>query len=148
MRYGNQRAETAVNFDIERFASVNDVLALIAAFHRRYGERFGAGSQASEAGVRINTVRVSSYVERAKVPLGRIMPPPQRLAVECLGTRDCHFIGVDAPLATRLYDERALEPGSSIDGPAIVTTSATTYLVEPGWNFHAAEQGAAWLTRG
>ncbi len=147
MRYGNQRAETAVNFDIERFQSVNDVLALIAAFHRRYGERFGAGSQASEAGVRINTVRVSSFVERAKVPLGRIMPPPERLAVEACGTRDCHFIGVDAPHRTRLYDERALIPGSSIDGPAIVTTAATTYLVEPGWNFHAAEQGAAWLTR-
>jgi N-methylhydantoinase A len=105
-----------VNFDIEHFASVNDVLALIAAFHRRYGERFGAGSQASEAGVRINTVRVSSFVERAKVPLGRIMPPPQRLAVECLGTRDCHFIGVDAPLATRLYDERALGPAAASMG--------------------------------
>ncbi len=147
MRYGNQRAETAVNFDIERFRSVNDVLALIAAFHRRYGERFGAGLQASEAGVRINTVRVSSFVERAKVTLGRIMPPAVRLPVEACGARDCHFIGFEAALSTRLYDERALAPGSAIDGPAIVTTSATTYLIEPGWNFHAAEQGAAWLTR-
>ena len=147
MRYGNQRAETAVSYDIERFTSVHDVLGLIAAFHRRYGERFGAGSQAPEAGVRINTVRVSAYAERPKVPLGRIEPPAARLPVEPCGERPCHFVGVDAPLATRLYDERALVPGSSIDGPAIVTTGATTYLIEPGWNFHAAAQGAAWLTR-
>ncbi len=147
MRYGNQRAETAVTYDLERFSSIHDALGLIAAFHRRYGERFGEGSQATEAGVRINTVRVSSYVDIEKMRFGRIGPPAERRAVTPLGTRPCHFVGIDGTLATRLYDETALVPGSSIDGPAIVTTAATTYLVEPGWNFHAAPQGAAWFTR-
>ena len=59
MRYGNQRVETAVASDIERFTSVHHVLKLIRQFHDRYGERFGEGSQATENGVRINTVRVS-----------------------------------------------------------------------------------------
>jgi N-methylhydantoinase A len=29
-----------------------------------------------------------------------------------------------------------------------VTTPATTYLVEPGWRYYAASQGAVWFTRG
>jgi N-methylhydantoinase A len=46
-----------------------------------------------------------------------------------------------------LYDERALQAGTQIEGPAIVTTRATTYLVEPGWTFRAAAQGAVWFVR-
>jgi len=147
MRYGNQRAETAVTCDLERFDSLHDALALIAAFHRRYGERFGAGSQATEAGVRINTIRVSSFVDVGKVRFGDITPPAARLHAEPFGMRDCHFAGHAGPLPTRLYDERALAPGSFIAGPAIITTAATTYLVEPGWRFRAAAHGAAWFTR-
>ncbi|MGE0484182.1 MAG: hydantoinase/oxoprolinase family protein [Gammaproteobacteria bacterium] len=147
MRYGNQRAETAVASDIERFDSVHDALALIGAFHRRYGERFGAGSQATEAGVRINTIRVASYVDVGKVDFGQLLPPDVRRAVAPLGSRPCHFVGHAAPHETRLYDERALAAGSFVEGPAIVTTDATTYLVEPGWQFHVGAHGAAWFLR-
>jgi N-methylhydantoinase A len=63
------------------------------------------------------------------------------------GTRDCHFVGHDEPIETRVFGEDALEHGTAIDGPAIVTTKATTYLVEPGWRFHAAAQGAVWFLR-
>ncbi|MBI4693168.1 MAG: hydantoinase/oxoprolinase family protein [Gammaproteobacteria bacterium] len=147
MRYGNQRAETAVAYDIERFASVHDALGLIEAFHRRYGERFGEGSQATEAGVRINTVRVSSYIDIDKVHFGAIMPLAGRLPAKPVGTRPCHFVGGAGAVGTALYDDSALVPGTSIDGPAVITTFATTYLVEPGWNFHASNHGAAWFTR-
>ena len=68
-------------------------------------------------------------------------PPPSPV-----GHRDCHFVGVDGALSTPLYDEAALEAGTEIDGPAIVVTRATTYLVEPGWRFRAAEQKAVWFT--
>ena len=35
----------------------------------------------------------------------------------------------------------------TIPGPAIVATRATTYLVEPGWQYYAAAQGAVWFSR-
>src|SRR3546814_9491154 len=54
MRYGNQRVQTAVVTDLQRIHSAHDVLKLIEQFHARYGERFGKGSQAPEAGIRIN----------------------------------------------------------------------------------------------
>lgn len=148
MRYGNQRVQTAVVSDRSRLRSQGDVLVLIDQFHHRYGERFGEGSQSPEAGVRINTIRVCSYVEQPKVqfePLqvasNPLLPPPPR------GHRDCHFVGRDGALRTPCYGEEVLAQGTRIEGPAIVTTRATTYLVEPGWAFHAAAQCGVWFIR-
>ena len=149
MRYGNQRVQTAVVTDLKRLESQRDVLRLINEFHQRYGERFGEGSQSPEAGVRINTIRVCSYVEQSTVQFAGIKDEGVTgKVVEPVGTRACHFVGHDKALEARLYDERALAEGTRIEGPALVTTRATTYLIEPGWRFYAAAQGAVWFTRG
>ena len=148
MRYGNQRVQTAVVTEVTRLTSRLDVLKLIDQFFERYGARFGEGSQSPEAGVRINTVRVCSYVEQPKVPFEDLTP--ELTAIKTIapsGTRDCHFVGHSEALETPVYGEEALEAGVAIAGPAIVTTRATTYLVEPGWRFHAAAQGAVWFLR-
>jgi N-methylhydantoinase A len=148
MRYGNQRVETAVVTDLHRLHNVSDVLRLLDQFSTRYGERFGEGSQSPEAGVRINTIRVCSYVEHEKVsfagikPLGlNLAPPPPTVY------RKAHFVGHDGAMDTPVYGEDALKPGTTIAGPAIVTTRATTYLVERGWQFEASNHGAVWFTR-
>ena len=148
MRYGNQRVETAVVTDLNRVTAPEHVLKLIEQFHGRYGERFGAGSQTPEAGVRINTIRVCSYIEHPGIRFRDIRPPENVLpAPSPVGTRDCHFVGVDGARKTAIYDEAALRPGTRIDGPAIVVTRATTYLIEPGWRYTAADQNAVWFTR-
>ena len=149
MRYGNQRVQTAVVTQLSRLHNQSDVLRLVDEFHQRYGERFGEGSQSPETGVRINTLRVCSYVEQANVRFAGIQDDGrQGGTVEPVGTRACHFPGHDGAVETRLYDDRALAEGTRLEGPAIVTTSATTYLVEPGWRYYAAAQGAVWFTRG
>jgi len=148
MRYGNQRVTTSVVTDLRRLKSLHDVARIIDQFHRSYGVRFGEGSQSPAAGVRINTIRVCSYVEIEAVrfadisPGLRSAPPPTPL-----GMRPCHFVGLDAPIETPIYDERALAHGVTLAGPAVVTTPHTTYLVEPGWRFEAAAQRAVWLVR-
>jgi len=147
MRYGNQRVETAVTTRLKRITSSHDVLSLIREFHERYGQRFGEGSQATESGVRINTVRVTSFVKLEKVKFPDIKPLQKKLSIKPVGIRECHFVGIDQAMPTALYDEAALMPGVFIEGPALVTTRATTYLVEPGWTFHASNYGAAWFNR-
>ena len=148
MRYGNQRVETAVVTDLNRIEGPEDVLKLIEQFFARYGERFGDGSQTPEAGVRINTIRVCSYVELPGISFGDIKPSDKTLAPPApVGERSCHFVGHDESLKTAIYDDAALEPGTQIDGPAIVVTRATTYLIEPGWRYQAAAQAAVWFTR-
>jgi N-methylhydantoinase A len=148
MRYGNQRVQTAVVADRSRVDSQKDVLALIDQFHQRYGERFGEGSQSPEAGVRINTIRVCSYVEQPTVQFARLRVADEPVAPPApAGQRDCHFVGHDKAVKTAIYGENALAEGTAIHGPAIVTTRATTYLVEPGWTYHAAAQGGVWFIR-
>lgn len=148
MRYGNQRVETAVVTDLNRVTGPEHVLKLIDQFHTRYGARFGQGSQTPEAGVRINTIRVCSFVAAPGIqfrnirPLAQSLPPPAPVAI-----RECHFVGCEGGQKTAIYDEAAMRPGTQIDGPAIVVTRATTYLIEPGWRYQAAEQNAVWFTR-
>ena len=48
---------------------------------------------------------------------------------------------------TDVFDESALEPGLVVPGPAVVTTPATTYLVEPGWRIETGAHGAIWFLR-
>jgi N-methylhydantoinase A len=148
MRYGNQRVQTAVVTTRSRLSSQRDVLQLMDLFHERYGERFGAGSQSPETGVRINTLRVCAYVEQPTVKFaklaitGEALPAPPPVA-----HRSCHFVGLAEPIDTPVYDERARAEGTQIAGPAIITTRATTYLVEPGWTYRAVAQGGAWFLR-
>jgi N-methylhydantoinase A len=148
MRYGNQRVQTAVVTDLNRLGSTQDILKLIEQFHTRYGDRFGKGSQAPEAGIRVNTIRVCSYVQHAGIAFaglrrgGKSLAPPPPTS-----RRDCHFVGHAAALETPIYGQEALAPGTTIDGPGIVVTRATTYLIEPGWRYEAAAQGAVWFTQ-
>ena len=148
MRYGNQRVTTAVVTDLHRLNGQSDVLRLMEQFHQRYGERFGKGSQVTEAGVRINTLRVCSFVTQPGVAFKGIKPEGAgKPAPAPTGHRKCHFVGVDGAQDTPIFGEDALDPRTEIDGPAIVVTRATTYLIEPGWRYRAAEQGAVWFTR-
>jgi len=147
MRYGNQRVQTAVVSELARLGSQADVLQLMDQFRRRYGERFGEGSQSPEAGVRINTIRVCAYVEQSAVRFAKLAALGAARVVEPVGHRECHFVGHDDALSTPIYDEAALAEGAEIQGPAIVTARATTYLVEPGWTYRAAAQGAVWFIR-
>jgi len=148
MRYGNQRVQTAVVTDLNRLRSQKDVLALMDQFHKSYGARFGEGSQSPETGVRINTIRVCSFVEQPKVAFAKLKLSGKVLAApEPVSRRDCHYVGHGKPVPTPVYDDKALAEGTRIEGPAIVTTRATTYLVEPGWVFHAAAQGGVWFIK-
>ena len=138
MRYGNQRVQTAVVTPISRLKTQRDVLTLMELFHESYGSRFGDGSQSPETGVRINTLRVCTYVEQPSVKFAKLavsdnpLPPPQPV-----GYRECHFVGHDGPQRTAIYDDRARAERTQIEGPAVITTRATTFLVEPGWIYQA-----------
>ena len=148
MRYGNQRVQTAVISDLSRLKTLKDVLSLMDQFHKRYGERFGEGSQSPETGVRINTIRVCSYVEQPAVQFTNLQPNEIPLsAPEPIAHRECHFVGHPGPINTPVYGEDAKKAGVMIHGPAIITTRATTYLVEPEWVYHAVAQGAVWFMR-
>ncbi|WNG83421.1 hydantoinase/oxoprolinase family protein [Mycobacterium sp. ITM-2016-00316] len=146
MRYGNQLLTQAVALsDIHRISGVGDVLDVIKTFGDVYSHRFGASSAAPEAGIRCSTIRVASYVDGDVVNFEPLDAGGQRSAPEPVGHRSAHFIGIDKPIDTPVFDDSALAPDRVIAGPAIVTTENTTFLVEPGWRLEPTAQGAVWF---
>jgi N-methylhydantoinase A len=146
MRYGNQRAETSVISPVSSINNLDDVTMLIKAFSQNYGERFGEGSQSPEAGIRINTIRVISFVELESISFkqdenqSNSIPAPIKI-------RDCHFVGHDKPIPTPVYLAKEILPGTVIVGPALIESPRTSYLVEPGWEISTGQDNLAWITR-
>jgi N-methylhydantoinase A len=150
MRYGNQLVQTTVVIKKHNIESARDVLDIINQFSNDYGKRFGEGSQAPEAGIRINTIRVATYVEHDTVHFKHIKPVPEseRLKPPAPArTRSCYFVGVDGKIDTPVWDKADIPVGTQIVGPGIVSSEVTTYLIEPGWKYVAAGQGAVWFLR-
>ncbi len=150
MRYGNQLVQTTAVIPAHELHGPGDVMAIIAQFSRDYGKRFGEGSQAPEAGIRINTIRVAAYVRLDTVEFedikpvdvgSRKSPPPPE------SSRKCYFVGHEGSVDTPVWNRLAIQPGVQIEGPAIIASENTTYLVDPGWNFVSAKQGASWFLR-
>ncbi|NQV20172.1 MAG: hydantoinase/oxoprolinase family protein [Rhodospirillales bacterium] len=149
MRYGNQLAQTAVVSENNRITSRKDLLRLIGVFARDYGKRFGEGSQAPEAGIRVNTLRVASYVELDTVQFEHMQPPKgSGNPVEKSGDiRKCWFVGHKQALDTAFYNTKDMKPDDAVLAPAVVVSPSSTFLVQPGWRLIMSEQGAGWLVR-
>ena len=146
MRYGNQLVTTAVAFDINRVNGTGAVLHLIKTFSDIFGDRYGEGTQAPEAGVRVQTVRVASYVEGDVVQFESLdSSGTRRIEPVAVAERTIHFTDEEEPVNTPIYDTSSLKSHYVINGPALVTTESTTYLVEPGWRLEPTPQGAVWL---
>jgi N-methylhydantoinase A len=144
MRYGNQLAQTAVVSPVARIESDQDVMTLLDLFSSNYEQRFGEGSAAPEAGIRVNVIRVVSFVEHEPVKLERSNASIDS-SVAPVNSRDCWFDGVEGSMATDVYNVVDIPEGASVDGPALVETPHTTYLVYPGWSLTMGKQGSAWL---
>ena len=148
MRYSIQKMEVSIVAAKTRLESTTDVIQLIEDMNRDFAARYGAEIVSPESGVWVGTVRVVSWVDLPALRFENMNPPRQKSATpKPAGFRECHFVGKDEPVTTPIYDARALEPGVVIVGPAVVNPGATTYLVEPGWRFESAAQGAVWLLR-
>lgn len=150
MRYGNQLVQTTAVIDKHQLESAADVLSMIQQFSADYGKRFGDGSQAPEAGIRINTIRVAAFVNHETVNFQDLKPvalAERKAPPAPSGSRQCYFVGHPGKHETPVWTRTSLAPGVQIPGPAVITSDVTTFLVNPGWNFVAARQGASWFLR-
>ena len=120
MRYGNQLATTAVSFDINRINGVGDVLGIIRKFSDIYGERYGEGTQAPEAGVRVQTVRVASYIDGEVVHFDDLDAGGQRKTPAEAGRRKVSFVNEIEPLDTPVYDATALQDCYVVYGLSLI----------------------------
>jgi N-methylhydantoinase A len=131
MRYGDQLQLTSMVVPFDRIEG-RQVLEMIKRYHTSYGERFGEGTQTPETGIKVNQVRVISYVALDKVSFTRNGSSPKGEAeTPQRASRQAWFDG--AFMDTPVYDYGALASGLEIEGNAIVEGPHTTFVVNPGW---------------
>ncbi len=147
MRYGNQRVTTSVALDLNRIENVGDVLSIIRTFSDIYADRYGKGIEAPEAGVRVQTIRVASFIDTETVSFNHLETDLVRSEPEPISYRKVHYVDEDNPIDTPIYDNSVLSEKYMVKGPAIITTESTTYLVEKGWRVEPTSQGAVWLLK-
>ncbi len=149
MRYGNQLAQTAVVVRKQRLNGSDDLIEIVEDFSRDYGHRYGEGSQAPEAGIRVNTVRVVSFAPTANLKLADVLPGSASLkkAGAPWLEQDCHFVAKPSPRKTAFHRLEDLDFGSVVDAPAIVISASTTFLVEPGWQLKIGRYGSGLFER-
>lgn len=146
MRYGNQVVESSVISPISRLTNLEDVFQIISTFRENFRSRFGEGSEMPEAGIRVNVIRVISYVQHDPIYFNKETGESNK---ELIPVRDrfCHFIGFEKPIMTPVYNFETIDEGMVVRGPALIESRNTTYLVEPGWTLKMGVQGAAWISR-
>ncbi len=120
LRYGNQLVTTAVSFDINRIHGVGgDVLNLIRTFSDIYSQRYGqGGSAAPEAGIRVQTIRVASYVNGDTVEFDSLHHDGERTLPVPIEHREVHFVGHPREISTAVYDAEALDARHVIPRPS------------------------------
>ena len=73
---------------------------MIRTFSDIYSQRYGKGSEAPEAGIRVQTVRVASFVNGDAVKFDSLDNTAVRTEPTPLGYRKVHFVSTDAALET------------------------------------------------
>jgi N-methylhydantoinase A len=103
---------------------------LVRDFIERYEAIYGRGSAFVEAGIEIGLLTVKAW-GRIRLPELTAAEEAEPSTPEPHGTRDVHWPGIDAFVATPVYKGLTLVPGSRIPGPAIIEMPETTVPVNP-----------------
>ncbi|MCH4152750.1 MAG: hydantoinase/oxoprolinase family protein [Sphingobium sp.] len=137
MRYGSQYNMTRVEAPKLRLDGAADAQALCDAFTRRYGEVYSPEATFPAGGINVESFFLTASVERTAFTLEQAEDAPaQPDAAASQGTRPVYWDPADGYVETSIYNAAKLRPGNRIDGPAIIESADTTYVVSPGWNFY------------
>ncbi len=130
LRYGGSDSALVVDF--------GDMAALKAAFEAAHRQRFGFISPEKQLIVASIAVEAVGEGERAPDAVEAIADPRKPEAIPARAKRRAYM--ASAWHDTPVYDREELRPGESIMGPAIVTESTSTIVVEPGWRATLTER--------
>ncbi len=123
-----------------------DISEIQARFSDLYERTYGEGTSYEEAGVEVNTFRVTAIGHLPK-PSPKPLPlkgPEAQGALD--GDRKVYFNATQRFLDTPVYRAGRLEPGNEIQGPAIVEDATLSLPVHPGQRIRVDEYRNLLLT--
>lgn len=147
MRYGDQLQLTSLVSPYQFFDNPRQILDVIKLYHNSYGERFGEGTQTPETGIKVNNIRVISYVPLQKVSFASNGGLITRSGTAEKGIRRCYFPAYKEFVETPIYDYDALGVEQEIRGHAVVEAEHTTFVVYPGWTLRVLNNNFVELRR-
>ncbi len=137
-RYAGQAYELTVPVP-EGSIDGDSITATIDAFHEKHARLYGYAMR--EEPVEFVTLRVDATVPTAPVRDTLVRTDQQALRT----TREVYFAD-GGWTETDIYHRNALTPGTTVDGPAILTENGSTTLVPPDGTATVSEHGAIHIT--
>jgi acetone carboxylase, beta subunit len=128
MQYAGQLNDIEIvspHAQLEDAAHVDD---LIATFEDAYGKVYARSARSPELGYLVTHAIVTGSVEVEKPALPD--EPERDGTPSAKGSRPVHW--GEGFADTAIYELTDVEPGNSIEGPAIVESVATTFAIPPG----------------
>jgi N-methylhydantoinase A len=129
MRYVGQLSDIEMPLE-GPIAGDGDGEELVSAFHRRYEERYGAGSANRDLDVELLMLRV--------VAVGRSAPLELKATPAAADDDDGALTGArtvlweSGPAETPIYDGHRLGAGAEVEGPAVVEMAHTSLVLQAG----------------
>lgn len=130
VRFTNQLSDFEVPWDGERLRSLEDLAAIMRRFEGVYTTIYPAQALYSEVGYQILEVALTADIATPKPRLPELPLAGRRPAAAAeKGSRSIYWRG--QRIDFRIYEMDPLEPGNTIEGPAVVEHPATTLLIPP-----------------
>lgn len=126
-RYPDQAWEIEVPLRASRFNSADDVADLVTDFHRTHQEVFAVSDPASP-------IEAIGWNAEVRCRIGSAEPGRVRSAENAakLPPRRVRFLNAKESRAVEVYRFEAIPAGAEIVGPAIVESSFTSIVLDPG----------------
>jgi len=133
LRYRYQSHELNVPFSPGTAAlTASDMTMIDAAFDGLYEQTYGPGSGYRDAGKEIVTYRVSASGIIGKPHIERDQGGTESAESALKGRRPVFFEESNAFVESPIYDLQRMHSGHELSGPAIIESTVTTIVVNPG----------------
>ncbi len=132
-RYERQNYEIAI--DVDRDFDESAMAAMIGKFHDEHNRSYGYHNKNMR--VQMVNYRLSAIGIIVKPELAARSIRPDALPPKPLETRNVRFEGEKAYRPTVVYQRDDIEPGCTIEGPAIIEQMDSTSVIPPGWKAYA-----------
>ena len=136
MRFGSQYNMTKVRAPRLMLRSADDVRELCDMFTTRYGEIYSPEATFPSGGINVEEFSLTASVPSTfQAPQQSLLDgrEPDRSTRD--GSRPVYWSPEIGLLETPVFKYAALRPGNVIEGPAIIESPETTYVVAPGWHY-------------
>lgn len=126
VRYDGQFRELELPVPVKELTPA-DLADIVDRFHQKHHQLYGFSQ--TDRPLEFVNYRSKAIIEVMKPEVRRLLVQEQSPEAAQTGSRDCWFNG--DPRKSRIYDGDKLQPGNTLEGPAVVELPATTIVVPP-----------------